>query len=115
MLPKRLRLSGRGGFEAVFHSRKAIFSPEIGLFFRPSQSPETRVGFAFKQKTFPRSVTRHFLKRKGSAIMSELVPLLPKHMDIVILFHKRFAQPVTYAWLKEELKNLLERLNKEKK
>ncbi len=47
--------------------------------------------------------------------MSELAPLLPKHMDIVILFHKRFAQPVTYGWLKDELKNLLERLNKEKK
>lgn len=115
MLPKSLRLQGRGGFEAVFRSRKAIFSSEIGLFFRPNDLPGARVGFAFKQKVFPRAATRHFLKRKGSAIMRELAATLPKGTDIVILFHKPFPRPVDYASLKATLTDLVERLNKEKK
>ncbi|QQR78533.1 MAG: ribonuclease P protein component [Candidatus Moraniibacteriota bacterium] len=115
MLPKRLRLRGKGGFEAVFRSRKAIFGSEIGLFFRPTVLTEARVGFAFKQKVFPRSATRNFLKRKGSAIMRELTPLLPKATDIVILFNKPFLGSVKYAQLKKELQSLVERLNKEKK
>lgn len=115
MLPKRLRLQGKGAFEAVFKSRKSIFSPEISLFFRPNTLAEPRVGFSFKQKAFPLSVTRHFLKRKGSAIMRELSPSLPRATDIVILFHRPFSVPMRYPWLKEELYKLIERLNKAKK
>ena len=114
MLPKGLRLQGRGAFEDVFRSKKAIFGSEIGLFFRPNGLVEPRIGFAFKQKTFPRSATRHFLKRKGSAIMRELSPELRKGLDIVILFHKPFAQPVSYSGLKESLQDLVKRLNKAK-
>ena len=115
MLPKSLRLQGRGGFEAVFRTRKAIFGSEIGLFFRPNNLPGSRVGFAFKQKVFPRAATRHFLKRKGSAIMRELAVSLPEGMDIVILFHKPFSRPVEYTALKEMLTELIKRLNQEKK
>lgn len=114
MLSKSLRLQGRGAFEAVFRSKKAIFGSEIGLFFRPNGLPETRIGFAFKQKTFPRSSSRHFLKRKGSAIMRELSPGIRKGVDIVILFHKPFVRPVTYAGLQESLNDLVKRLNQAK-
>ena len=114
MLPKGLRLQGRGAFEAVFRVKKAIFGSEIGLFFRPNGLAETRIGFAFKQKTFPRAATRHFLKRKGSAIMRELSPELRKGVDIVILFHKPFVRPVSYTGLRETLKDLVKRLNQAK-
>ncbi len=114
MLPKGLRLQGRGTFEDVFRSKKAIFGSEIGLFFRPNGLPVTRIGFAFKQKAFPRSATRHFLKRKGSAIMRELSLELRKGVDIVILFHKPLVQPVNYVGLKELLQELVKRLNKAK-
>lgn len=114
MLSKSLRLQGRGGFEAVFRTKKAIFGSEIGLFFRPNGLHGPRIGFAFKQKVFPRAATRHFLKRKGSAIMRELASDLPKGVDIVILFHKPFKQPVKYAALKESLKDLVKRLNQAK-
>jgi ribonuclease P protein component len=115
MLPKNLRLRGKGAFESVFQSKKAIFSREIGIFFRAAPSIETKVGFAFKQKVFPRATTRHFLKRKGSAIMRELAFRLPKATNVVVLFHKPFSASVTYAWLKGELYQLVERLNKAKK
>lgn len=114
MLSKGLRLQGRGAFEAVFRSKKAIFGSEIGLFFRPNDLVEPRIGFAFKQKTFPRSATRHFLKRKGSAIMRELYPGLRKGVDVVVLFHKPIAQPVTYAGLRNSLQDLIKRLNQAK-
>lgn len=114
MLSKGLRLQGRGAFEAVFRSKKVIFDSEIGLFFRPNHLPKTRIGFAFKQKTFPRAATRHFLKRKGSAIMRELSPDLREGVDIVILFHKPFTQPVSYGRLKILLQNLIKRLNQAK-
>ncbi len=115
MLPKSLRLQGRGDFEAVFRTRKAVFGPEIGLFFRPTTYIGPRIGFSFKQRVFPRAVTRNFLKRKGSAIMRELVPLLPENTDMVILFHRPFRQPVDYSFLKTSLTDLIKRLNKEKK
>jgi ribonuclease P protein component len=115
MLPKNLRLQGRGSFEAIFRARKAIFSQEIGLFFRSTSFPGAHVGFAFKQKVFPRAATRNFLKRKGSAIMREISPLLPGSTDIVILFNKPFPRPADYTFLKGELTNLVKRLNQEKK
>lgn len=115
MLPKHLRLQGREGFEAVFRARKVISGSEISLFSRPGAPSGTRVGFAFKQKVFPRAVTRNFLKRKGSAIMREIAPLLPKNTDIVILFHKPHPGPVEYPYLKKVLAELVERLIKAKK
>lgn len=114
MLSQDLRLQGRGAFGAVFQSKKAIFGSEIGLFFRLNGLPGTRVGFAFKQKTFPQAATRHFLKRKGSAIMRELFPELRQGVDVVILFHKPFIRPVSYIGLRTSLQDLIKRLNQTK-
>ncbi|MFZ1626550.1 MAG: ribonuclease P protein component [Candidatus Moraniibacteriota bacterium] len=115
MLPKSLRLQGRGGFEAVFRTRKAIFGSEIAFFFRPNNLSGSRIGFAFKQKAFPRATTRHFLKRKGSAIMGELASELLQGMDIVVLFQKPFSHSASYLLLKELLQDLVKRLKQAKK
>ncbi|TXH06108.1 MAG: ribonuclease P protein component [Candidatus Moraniibacteriota bacterium] len=115
MLSRDLRLQGRGAFEAVFRTKKSIFGTEIGLFFRSNGLSGPRIGFAFKQKAFPRSATRHFLKRKGSAIMEELASDLPRGLDVVVLFHKPFSRPVKYGELKGSLVDLIKRLNQAKK
>lgn len=115
MLPKSLRLGGRGVVEAVFQARKAVNGAEISLFFRKAQQGQPRVGFAFKQKAFPRSNKRHFLKRKGSAIMRELFPSLPQGVDIVVLFHHPLPMPIEYQTLRAKLVDLIKRLNQGKK
>ena len=116
MLPKNLRLGGRESFESIFRSRKAIFGSEIALFFRfGEKDAPTRVGFAFKQKAFPRAVTRHFLKRKGNAIMRELYEDLPQGMDIIVLFQRPSQTEMTYHGLEKTLQDLVARLKKEKK
>lgn len=114
MLPKKLRLHGRSDFESIFRSRKVISGPEISLFFLSNGEIEPRIGFSFKQKAFPKAATRHFLKRKGSAIMRELLPSLPRGIDVVVLFHRPFERPVTYVFLKEMLQYLVKRLNQAK-
>ncbi|MFA9262333.1 MAG: ribonuclease P protein component [Undibacterium sp.] len=115
MLQKSLRLGGRESFESIFRSKKAIFGSEIALFFRFGSDHPARIGFAFKQKSFPRAVTRHFLKRKGSAIMRELHGTLPFGADIIVLFQRPFVGAATYQGIRESLEVLIERLNKEKK
>lgn len=115
MLSKSARLGGRESFESIFRSKKAIFGSEIALFFRFRESGVTRVGFAFKQKAFPRATERHFLKRKGNAIMRELYQELPPSTDIIILFHRPLQVPVTYTKLREVVRELVGRLNKAKK
>ncbi len=115
MLPKNLRLGGRESFESIFRSRKAIFGSEIALFFRLGGNRPARVGFAFKQKTFPRSVSRHFLKRKGSAIMRELHAELPFGAEVIILFQRPFSSGPTYEGLAQILRGLVLRLKNEKK
>lgn len=114
MLPKSLRLGGRERFETIFRSRKAIFGSEIALFFQPSAVPQTRIGFAFKQKAFPKSVTRHFLKRKGNAIMREQYVSLPTGLDIIVLFQRPFKGSMGYKDIESALVSLIKRLNKEK-
>jgi|GEM_PF-6479644 len=115
MLPKILRLGGKEDFQAVFQSKKAIFGTEIALFFRSGAHQQSRIGFAFKQKSFPRATYRNFLKRKGNAIMKELYQSLPKGIDLIILFHKPLPRTVTYQGLKRATEDLIFRLNKEKK
>lgn len=115
MLPKNLRLGGRESFESIFRSKNAIFGSEIALFFRFGTNRPPRIGFAFKQKAFPKAVTRHFLKRKGSAIMSELQGRLPFGADVIILFQRPFSGGATYRGIKQALEALIERLNKAKK
>ena len=114
MLPKNLRLGGKESFEYIFRSRKAIFGSEIALFFRLGGNHPARVGFAFKQKAFPRAVSRHFLKRKGSAIMRELHAELPFGADLIVLFQRPFPGSLTYPVLAQALKNLVTRLKNEK-
>jgi RNase P protein component len=46
--------------------------------------------------------------------MRELIAEAPKGVDIVILFHKPFLKPVSYAFLKESLQDLVKRLNQAK-
>lgn len=115
MLPKNLRLGGRESFETIFRSRKAIFGSEIALFFRLGSDHPARVGFAFKQKAFPRAVSRHFLKRKGSAIMRGLHTELPFGADIIVLYQRPFTGELTYLVLAQALEVLVTRLKNEKK
>lgn len=111
MLPKTLRMSGKGCFVAVFNAKKSIFGPKISLFFKENRLNVSRVGVTFRQKAIPLSVTRHFLKRQVNVIMKELLPKLPKGYDFVLLFHRASIKKPTQEVLYQEIQDLFRHWN----
>lgn len=91
MLDKRSRLRKKEDMDRVFRQGKPLFFALGVCLICPSGSgkhAETRFGFSFKTKIFPRSVDRHRMKRVLAEAVSKRKVYYPEGMDVVFLCNK---------------------------
>jgi ribonuclease P protein component len=109
-LPKRHRLTQNRDFVAVRRFGKRVSSKGLVAGIRPRQvgnfALPSRFGITVSQKVSKRAVVRNRLKRRISAAIQSLLPLLKNGLDVVIVVRSPATQ-CDYEQLLQQLKQLL--------
>ena len=88
MLPPRHRLHLRSSVPFYTFAYKAHF-PVFSLFWQVvADEKPSQAAFVVPKKVAPTAVRRNRLKRVLSARFSTLLPLLPSHVDIVVVVRR---------------------------
>lgn len=103
MLERPNRLRGKQLFQEIFTRGKKVFMPGITGFSLPLKDDTLVIGVTFKQKAFPKAVTRHQYKRQTLAWVRARLDRFPRGRAIVI----HFSQPLS----REDSKTLPNSLN----
>lgn len=105
MLERHNRLRGKQLFQEIFTRGKKVFVPGITGFSLPLKDDTLVIGVTFKQKAFPKAITRHQYKRRTMALVRAHLAELPRGRAMVI----HFSQPVL-GRVTESLPKLLNQL-----
>ncbi|MBM0741926.1 ribonuclease P protein component [Phormidium sp. CLA17] len=127
-LPKQNRLKHRKDFSAVYQRGTRIKTKHLSLRIlrgspkktldlplsaRPVSSTQsanagssTRVGISISLKVDKRSVVRNRIRRQIQAAFRQLLPVLAKNLDILVVVHPPAIQ-CGYLQFLQELKQLL--------
>lgn len=111
MLGQKNRLRGKDLFQQLFARGQRVFSGPIAGFSLPSKNGTLVIGVTFKQKAFPRAVTRHRYKRCILAWARRHQAEFPQGRAIAIHLSSPVV-PFTSNTLDTLLTRLIQSLNK---
>lgn len=85
MLPKTHRLTKKRDFDAVFKRGKSVKADFLFVRALASVLPQSRFGFVVSNKVSPKATVRNKIKRQLRSACAQVLPLLKKRADYVIV------------------------------
>lgn len=107
MLKAVNRLKKRKEFAYLYTNGTAKHTSHLTMVYLGVKKRDTKIGFSISKKV-GKAHTRNLVKRRLRAIVREVVPMLPKDLNIVFIA-KSGIEEVPYGDLKSEVLTLVKK------
>ncbi|MSR68549.1 ribonuclease P protein component [Candidatus Saccharibacteria bacterium] len=108
MLKRVYRLRKNSDFQRLYKSGKRFTTPNLVLYYMPSNFDYSQVGFVVSKKVSKKAVVRNSLRRRAGAIVEASYPKLKTPTKMIILIRRDFSA-LTPSELNKEITTLLGR------
>jgi ribonuclease P protein component len=106
MLPSTARITKDKEFDLIFKKGQTYFCPLFTAKYLLTKTGRFRLGVIIGKSKMAKAVDRNLYKRRVRAVFQEIISLLPKNCDIVII-GKAGANKQSYTVLKQEIQKFL--------
>jgi ribonuclease P protein component len=89
MIKKGFRLKENEDFSKVFRFGKPFFFQSIGCKSMKTEGIETKIGFSFPKKLFPKASERNRVKRVFSHVVENRMEFVPKEQQLVFFYREK--------------------------
>lgn len=107
MLKAVNRLKKRKEFAYLYSNGTAKHTSHLTMVYLGVKKRDTKIGFSISKKV-GKAHTRNLIKRRLRAIVREVVPTLPKNLNIVFIA-KAGIEDVSYNSLRGEVQTLIQK------
>jgi ribonuclease P protein component len=111
MLAKGFRLKRNEDFSKVFRFGRPFFVGLIGCKVLSERNSDTRVGFSFSKKLFPKAAKRNRVKRIFSHVVERNKKFLPDDMNIIFFYGKK-PEKIEYKSISRDILEILTNISK---
>ncbi|MEI6581670.1 MAG: ribonuclease P protein component [bacterium] len=108
MLKRTNRLRKNSDFQRLYKSGKRFSTPNLALYYMPSNFDYSQVGFVVSKKVSKSAVIRNSLRRRTSAIVESIYPNIKHPTKLIILIRRDFSG-LSPTELQKEIKTLMAR------
>jgi len=95
VFPVRNRLRSEKDIKALFAKGRSVFDFTVGMRFRKTDLPISRITVVVGTKVSKRAVVRNRLKRRIRGILEKQIPVIPPGFDMLILVKKESIDQTT--------------------
>jgi len=108
VLKRTNRLRKNSDFQRLYKSGKRFSTPNLALYYMPSNFDYSQVGFVVSKKVSKSAVVRNSLRRRTSAIVESIYPNIKHPTKLIILIRRDFSG-LSPTELQKEINTLMAR------